>query len=101
MKDTRQQSIQFSFPQDRNMHQNIFGGWLMKQAYELAFATGILFCRTRPQFLLLEEVIFKKPVPIGSLIYFTAQVVYTDANVFQVKVQVMLVLVYLINRPMS
>jgi acyl-CoA hydrolase len=37
---------------------------------------------------MLEEVVFKKPVPIGSLIYFTAQVVYTDANVFQVKVQV-------------
>jgi acyl-coenzyme A thioesterase 9 len=60
MKDSIQQSIQFSFPQDRNMHQNIFGGWLMKQAFELAFATSIMFCRNRPAFLMLEEVIFKK-----------------------------------------
>ena len=52
-----------------------------------ANCTGLLFCRVRPEFLLLEEVIFKKPVPIGSLIYFTAQVVYTNDTTFQVKVQ--------------
>lgn len=88
MKDTVRQSIQFSFPQDRNIHGNIFGGWLMKQAYELAFSTGLMFCRTRPTFVLLEEVVFKKPVSVGSLLYFTGQVVYTDANCFQVKVKV-------------
>ena len=41
MKETTRQSIQFSFPQERNIHQAIFGGWLMKQAFELAFCTGI------------------------------------------------------------
>jgi acyl-coenzyme A thioesterase 9 len=42
MKGSTQQSLMFSFPQDRNMHQNIFGGWLMKQAFELGIPVAFL-----------------------------------------------------------
>ena len=29
-----------SFPQDRNLHGKVFGGFLMRQAFEIAFAAG-------------------------------------------------------------
>ena len=32
MKDTEMSSVQIMFPQERNLHGNVFGGFLMRQA---------------------------------------------------------------------
>ena len=37
-------------PQQRNMLSRIFGGFLMRRAYELAFSTAYLFSGARPSF---------------------------------------------------
>jgi acyl-coenzyme A thioesterase 9 len=46
-------------PQQRNMHGRIFGGFLMRRAFELAFATTYLFAGSRPSFVRVDEVTFK------------------------------------------
>jgi len=46
-------------PQQRNMHGRIFGGFLMRRAFELAFATTYLFAGSRPSFVRVDEVIFR------------------------------------------
>lgn len=46
-------SLQNTFvcqPQQRNTHGRIFGGFLMRRAYELAFATTYTHAGTRPAF---------------------------------------------------
>lgn len=62
-------------PQQRNMHGRIFGGFLMRRAFELGFATTYLFAGSRPSFVRVDEVTFRKPVDVGSLLRFKSHVV--------------------------
>jgi acyl-coenzyme A thioesterase 9 len=56
----------------------IFGGYLLKQTFELAFCCAASFSHTRPTFVSLDPSTFENPVPVGSVLYLTATVVYTD-----------------------
>ena len=66
-------------PQYRNRHNfMIFGGFLLKQTFELAFCCAAAFSHSRPTFLSLDPSTFENPVPVGSVLYLTATVAYTD-----------------------
>ncbi|KAI7836532.1 hypothetical protein COHA_009597 [Chlorella ohadii] len=64
-------------PQNRNVHGRVFGGFLMRRAFELAHATTYLFAGCRPLAVEVEEVTFKRPVNVGDLIKFRSQVLHT------------------------
>jgi len=78
MSETRIERCMLMFPQERNVHQKIFGGYLMRLAYELGFSNASMFCRGRIRFLSLDEISFKLPVPIGSILRLTSLVLYDD-----------------------
>ncbi|RKO93407.1 hypothetical protein BDK51DRAFT_29475 [Blyttiomyces helicus] len=62
----------------------------MRLAYELAYSTSLLFIPSLPTFVALDDITFRRPVPIGSLLSLTAQVVYSTgspSSTFQVKVR--------------
>ena len=56
----------------------IFGGFLLKQTFELAFCCAAAFSHSRPTFVSLDPSTFENPVPVGSVLYLTAIVAYTD-----------------------
>lgn len=58
---------------DRNVHGKIFGGWLMRRAFETAFACGWRTTGIQPKFLSLSDINFLAPVEIGALVHFEAQ----------------------------
>jgi acyl-coenzyme A thioesterase 9 len=79
MDATRLQTATIMQPQYRNRHHfMIFGGFLLKQTFELAFTTAAAFAHARPTFVSLDPSTFQNPVPVGSILYLTATVVYTD-----------------------
>ncbi|KAH8730218.1 HotDog domain-containing protein [Phaeosphaeriaceae sp. PMI808] len=79
MDTTRLQTATIMQPQYRNRHHfMIFGGFLLKQTFELAFTTAAAFAHARPTFVSLDPSTFQNPVPVGSILYLTATVVYTD-----------------------
>ncbi|THU93839.1 Thioesterase/thiol ester dehydrase-isomerase [Dendrothele bispora CBS 962.96] len=80
MGDTRVEKCMLMFPQDRNVHQKIFGGYLMRLAYELGFANGAMFCKSPVRFVALDEISFKLPVPIGSILRLTSHVLHSNAS---------------------
>lgn len=89
MEDTKLQSVFLMQPQDRNIHNKVFGGYLMRRAYELAHATGSVYAKSPVSLLSLDEIIFKKPVPVGSLLNLSSQVIYAQGDPhksFQVSV---------------
>ena len=47
MKDTTLETTSLMYPQDRNVHNFIFGGFLLKTAYELAMCTAMLFTNSK------------------------------------------------------
>jgi len=79
MSSTILHSSQIMQPQYRNRHNfMIFGGFLLKQTFELAFCCCAAFSHSRPTFLSLDPSTFENPVPVGSVLYLTATVAYTD-----------------------
>lgn len=79
MDATRLTTASIMQPQYRNRHSfMIFGGFLLKQTFELAFCCAASFAHTRPTFVSLDPSTFQNPVPVGSVLYLTATVVFTD-----------------------
>mmetsp|Transcript_3924 Transcript_3924/g.9901 ORF Transcript_3924/g.9901 Transcript_3924/m.9901 type:complete len:386 (+) Transcript_3924:87-1244(+) len=82
LKSTQMQSVVVCHPQERNTRGKIFGGYLMRQAYELAFSTASMFFGPLATVHLYaaDEIVFHHPVEIGSVLTFTAKVVYTPID---------------------
>ncbi|KAI0063018.1 Thioesterase/thiol ester dehydrase-isomerase [Artomyces pyxidatus] len=80
MDDTKLERTMLMFPQERNVHQKIFGGFLMRLAYELGFTTSRLFTRNPVRFLSLDNISFARPVPIGSILRLTSEILYTASS---------------------
>lgn len=81
MCTTRLRTIRVCHPQERNLHDLVFGGILMREAFELAYATATLYCRGRPIFRAIDELAFVHPVPIGSILELMAVIAYTEPSV--------------------
>lgn len=56
----------------------IFGGFHLKQTFELAFCCAASFGNARPTFISADPCTFRNPVPVGSVLYLTATIAYTD-----------------------
>lgn len=79
MADTRLSTASIMQPQYRNRHQTmIFGGFHLKQTFELAFCCAASFTHARPTFISADPCTFRNPVPVGSVLYLTATIAYTD-----------------------
>jgi len=103
MDATKLSTASIMQPQYRNRHNfMIFGGFLLKQVsrqsgrlkyvyadferspsktFELAFSCAASFAHSRPRFVSLDPSTFQNPVPVGSVLYLTATIVYTDPPV--------------------
>jgi acyl-coenzyme A thioesterase 9 len=64
-------------PQQRNIHGRIFGGFLMRRAFELAHSCAYMLSACRPRTVAVDEIRFKKPVDVGDLVRFRARVLWT------------------------
>lgn len=78
MKDTKISASQIQQPQYRNRHGVIFGGYLLRQTFELAYCTAGAFSRSYPRFISLDNTTFKAPVPVGCVLTMDAEVCYTE-----------------------
>ncbi|XP_010414231.1 PREDICTED: acyl-coenzyme A thioesterase 9, mitochondrial-like [Camelina sativa] len=80
IKDTSHEYSLICQPQQRNIHGRIFGGFLMRKAFELAFSNAYTFAGVSPRFLEVDRVDFIKPVDVGNFLRFKSRVLYTEAN---------------------
>lgn len=98
MSTTQLSTAAIMQPQYRNRHQTmIFGGFHLKQTFELAFCCAASFAHARPvrlrlavlepppspltcpqTFISADPCTFRNPVPVGSVLYLRATVAYTD-----------------------
>lgn len=82
MENTILRTAAIMQPEFRNRHNvMIFGGFLLKSTFELAFCCAASFAHCRPTFVSLDPSTFQNPVPVGSVLYLTATVTYTDPPV--------------------
>lgn len=86
MEESHQRSLIFCSHQQRNINNKIFGGYLMRAAYELAFSTCYMYAGRTPLFYALGDITFANAVPIGALLDLRSAVVFTEQNCIVVHV---------------
>lgn len=86
MESTMLKNLVICMPEQRNLYNKIFGGYLMRKAFELAWANAALYCKTRPLIEIVDDIAFRKPVEVGSLLFLSSQIVYTCGPKVQIKV---------------
>ncbi|XP_068126156.1 acyl-coenzyme A thioesterase 9, mitochondrial isoform X2 [Hyperolius riggenbachi] len=86
MEDAKLKGLEICQPQQRNIFNRIFGGFLMRKAYELGWATACSYGGSRPYLVAVDDIMFQRPVEIGSLLFLSSQVCYTENNYVQVRV---------------
>merc|ERR1711997_1236045 len=86
MEDAKLKNLVICQPENRNRFNKIFGGFIMRQSFELAWANAYVYAKKMPQIEFMDDILFQKPVEIGSLLYFNSQVCYTQDQYVQVRV---------------
>ncbi|KAL4433423.1 hypothetical protein ABPG77_010276 [Micractinium sp. CCAP 211/92] len=77
MDDTSLENTFTCQPQQRNMHGRVFGGFLMRRAFELAHSTAYMFAGSRPRTIEVDRITFRRPVSVGDLLSMRSTVTHT------------------------
>ncbi|VDM38698.1 unnamed protein product [Toxocara canis] len=76
LDDAKLKNAVICFPIDRNVYNKIFGGYLMRLAFELAWSNAAMYARGRVSIVAVDDIMFRKSVEIGSLLLLSSQVVF-------------------------
>ncbi|XP_077515647.1 acyl-coenzyme A thioesterase 9, mitochondrial-like isoform X2 [Amblyomma americanum] len=86
MHDARLTNVIICQPEFENLYNKVFGGFLMRNAFELAWSTVYILSGRRPKTYHTADIWFRRPVQLGSLLHYEAQVVYSRDNFMQLNV---------------
>lgn len=86
MDETMLKNVLINHPQERNLYNKIFGGHLMRQAFELAWSNAVRYAKQRVNAISIDDIVFQRPVEIGTLLFLSSQVVFTKACYIQIRV---------------
>lgn len=79
------ESSQRAYPEQENVPKTIFGGYLIRRAYELAALAAELVAPDRVVPCQVNRINFNQPVFLGDKLKFTARVVYTGRTTITVQ----------------
>ena len=68
------------YPEQENVPQKIFGGYLIRRAYELSAICSELVAPNRSIIAAVNRINFFHPVRMGDKLHFTSRVVYTNGS---------------------
>lgn len=71
-------SWEMMYPEQENVPQKIFGGYLIRRAFELSSICCELAAPDRPIVVAVNRINFFQPVRMGDKLHYTSRVVYTD-----------------------
>jgi acyl-coenzyme A thioesterase 9 len=74
-----------AYPEQENVPKTIFGGYLIRKAYELAALAAEMVAPDRAVPFRVNRINFNQPVLLGDQLKFTARVVYTGKTTITVQ----------------
>jgi acyl-coenzyme A thioesterase 9 len=93
MSETGVKTALICHSEERNVYNRIFGGYLMRQALEIAWIAVRRFACEYPVLVAMDDLVFKHPVEVGSMLFLSAYIVYhapgTSHFVVRVNVEVL------------
>jgi acyl-CoA hydrolase len=76
------------YPAKENVPQSIFGGYLIRRAFELSTICSDLVATDRSIIAAVTRINFFHPVRIGDTLHFTSRVVYTSGSFICVEASI-------------
>jgi acyl-CoA hydrolase len=76
------------YPEQENVPQKIFGGYLIRRAYELSSICSEQVAPDRPIPTAVNRINFFHPVRMGDKLHYTARVVYTNSSFICVEANI-------------
>jgi acyl-coenzyme A thioesterase 9 len=76
------------YPEQENVPQKIFGGYLVRRAYELASINVEEIAPDRPVIIRVNRINFLQPVRLGDQLHFVSRVAYTGRTSICVEVNI-------------
>uniref|UniRef100_A0A1I7X3T3 HotDog ACOT-type domain-containing protein n=1 Tax=Heterorhabditis bacteriophora TaxID=37862 RepID=A0A1I7X3T3_HETBA len=86
LHETRMEWCGICFREHQNMYGKIFGGFLMRQALELAYANAKLFSKGRVHTVSVDDISFQHPVELGNILHLICHITYTRGKYIQTRV---------------
>ena len=77
-----------AYPEQENVPTTIFGGFLIRKAFELAALAAEMVAPDRPVACQVNRINFNQPVLLGDQLTFTARVVYTGKTTITVQTDI-------------
>ncbi|CAG0918136.1 unnamed protein product [Notodromas monacha] len=87
MSEATYKDITLCHPNHRNRYNKIFGGFVMRLAYELGWASATSYCGTRMGATFIDDILFRRPVEVGSILHLTSVIGYTEGDSVLVRVR--------------
>jgi acyl-CoA hydrolase len=76
------------YPEQENVPRSIFGGYLIRRAFELSSICSNLIAPDRSIIAAVTRINFFQPVRIGDTLHFTSRVVYTSGSFICVEASI-------------
>jgi len=76
------------FPEQENVPTTIFGGYLVRKAYELSSICAERVAPNRPVIVAVNRINFFHPVRLGDKLHYTTRVVYTGKTSLSVEANI-------------
>ncbi|HKK45328.1 MAG TPA: hotdog domain-containing protein [Balneolaceae bacterium] len=76
------------FPEQENVPEKIFGGYVIRRAFELAMMHAEEIAPERPVFVRVNRINFWEPVRIGDKLDFESQIIYTGDTSISVEINI-------------
>ncbi|HET6420669.1 MAG TPA: acyl-CoA thioesterase [Geobacteraceae bacterium] len=73
-------SWEMMYPEQENVPQKIFGGYLIRRAFELSSICSELVAPNRSIVVAVNRINFFQPVRMGDKLHYTSRVVYTNGS---------------------
>eukprot|EP01117_Protostelium_nocturnum_P009432 TRINITY_DN3366_c0_g1_i2.p1 TRINITY_DN3366_c0_g1~~TRINITY_DN3366_c0_g1_i2.p1 ORF type:complete len:474 (-),score=180.23 TRINITY_DN3366_c0_g1_i2:227-1648(-) len=99
MSSTEIQTVEVMHGQERNIHNKIFGGHLMRLAFELASINAYSVTGVYPVLRSMDDVQFFWPVEIGSLLSLKSSVQYIESKLVFIVVAAEMTVTSSLDRP--
>lgn len=76
------------FPEQENVPEKIFGGYVIRRAFELAMMHAEEITPNRPVFVRVNRINFHQPVRIGDKLDFTSRVTHTGNTSLSIEISI-------------
>lgn len=76
------------YPEQENVPKKIFGGYVIRRAFELALMHAEELAPDRPVFVRVNRINFLQPIRIGDKLDFTSRIVYTGNTSLVVEIDI-------------